>query len=112
MELKGARTMNSQSQRSIFNDPADEAELVTPLSGPSYGPYVKARRRWHKPLPAIIADAIANNQALLTRLERGMYCPPDLELKPHCEEVFNALFARTREQLAALRAFNAIDWRE
>jgi hypothetical protein len=60
--------MNSQSQRSIFNDPAVEAELVTPLSGPSYGPFDKARRRWHKPLPAIIADAIANNQALLTRL--------------------------------------------
>jgi hypothetical protein len=103
--------MNSQSQRSIFNDPAVEAELVTPLSGPSYGPFDKARRRWHKPLPAIIADAIANNQALLTRLQRGMYCP-DLEGRPHYEEVFNALCARTREQLKALEAFTAVAWRE
>lgn len=103
--------MNFQSQRSIFNDPAIEAELISPLSGPSYGPFDKARRRWHKPLPAIIADTIANSEALLTRLERGVHCP-DLGGKPYYENCLTEVCKRTREQLAALDAFRTIEWRE
>jgi hypothetical protein len=104
-------TMNSQPQRSIFNDPAVEGELVTPLLGPSYGPFNKARRRWHKPLRAIIADAIANSEALLARLERGVHCP-DLDGKPYYENCLTEVCKRTREQLATLEAFTAVDWRE
>ena len=96
--------MNSRSQR-VVNDP----ELVAPLSGPSYGAYNIVKRRWRKPIPAIIADALANSRGLLSRLDRGMYMPED---KPHYREAFNELYRRTQEQIKALETFSAIDWRE
>ena len=64
--------MPTQSQR-VVRDP--EAELVSPLSGPSYGAYSIAKRRWQKSIAAIIADGIANSRAVAARLERGMYMP-------------------------------------
>jgi hypothetical protein len=100
--------MNSRLQR-VVDDP--EPELVAPLSGPSYGPFNVARRRWHKPLGAIVADAVANSQALLTRLERGVYCT-DLEGKPYYQNCLTEVCKRTRQQLEALEAFSAIEWRE
>jgi hypothetical protein len=96
--------MNSRSQR-VIRDP----ELVAPLSGPSYGAYSKAKRCWRKPLPAIIADALTNSRGLLSRLDRGMYMPDD---EHNYREVFNELYRRTLEQIAALEAFSAVDWRE
>ena len=100
--------MNSQTQR---RELAPGAELVSPLSGPSYGAYSVAKRRWQKPIPAIIADGIANSRAVAARLERGMYMP-DEENKAHYKIVFNALLDRPREQLKALEAFAAIEWSE
>jgi hypothetical protein len=101
--------MNSRSQ--VLRDP--EPELVSPLSGPSYGPFNIAKQRWRKPLPAIIADAIANSEAVLARLDQGMYAfPPKIENKPRYQEAFNQLYRTTTEQLAALEAFTKIDWRE
>ena len=99
--------MNSRSTQRMVND--DLAELVVPLSGPSYGAYAKAKRSWRKPLPAIIADAVANNRALLSRLDRGMYMPDE---QAKYREVFNELYWRTQEQIKALEAFSQIDWRE
>jgi len=54
-------------------------EVVTPLSGPAhtFGPSGVAKVRWRKPLPAIIADAIANSRGLSARLQRGMYMPDE-----------------------------------
>ena len=98
--------------RPLFADLAIAPELVSPLSGPSYGPFNVARRRWRKPLPAIIADAIANGQGLAARLQRGMWMPPDLEKKARYEKIFHQLCRSTCEQLAALQAFAEIDWRE
>jgi hypothetical protein len=98
--------MNSRSQRVVDDD---LAELVAPLSGPSYGAYAIAKRRWHKPLGAILADALANSRALLSRLDRGMYMPDE---QAHYREAFNELYRRTREQIKALEAFSTIDWRE
>jgi hypothetical protein len=86
--------------------------VVAPLSGPSYGPFNIAKRRWRKPLPAIIADAIVNCQGLSARLQRGMWMPPDLEKKARYEKIFHQLCRSTCEQLAALQAFAEIDWRE
>jgi hypothetical protein len=100
--------MNSQTQR-VINDPGPE--LVAPLSGPSYGAYSVAKRRWQKPIPAIIADAIANSRAVLERLGRGMYMP-DEQGKAHYQAVYNALSECTRQQLKALEAFAAIEWSE
>jgi hypothetical protein len=106
--------MNSQTQRRL--EPAIvevEREVVAPLSRPSYGPYSKARRKWRKPLAAVVADVMINSQALLARLERGMYAfPPNIENKPHYQEVYNQLCWRTQEQLKALEAFSQVEWRE
>ena len=100
--------MNSQSQR-VVNDPGPG--LVAPLSGPSYGAFSVARRRWRKPLPAIMADALANSRALLSRLDRGVYMP-DLENQSHYQAAFNTLLDRTRLQLQALEEFSQIEWSE
>jgi hypothetical protein len=89
--------MNARSTQRVIRDP--EAELVG-------GPW----RNWRKPLPAIIADAIANNRAVIARLKQGMY-GPDIENTDHYEEVFNKLCRSTNEQIKALEAFAAIDWR-
>jgi hypothetical protein len=99
--------MNSRSQ--VLRDP--EPELVSPLSGPAYGPFNIAKRRWQKPLPAIIADAIANCRAVSARLQRGMYMP-DEEGRLHYQAVYNALSECTRQQLKVLEAFSQIGWRE
>jgi hypothetical protein len=104
--------MNSQTQRRIVVDPVPKAEpVVAPLSGPSYGAYSVARRRWRKPIPGIIADAIANSRAVIARLERGMHMP-DLEGQAHYKDVFDTLLERTRQQLSALEDFSQIGWSE
>jgi hypothetical protein len=105
--MKG-RHMNNQTQR-VINDPGPE--LVTPLSGPSYGAYNVVKRRWCKPIPAIIGEAMANSRAVVARLERGMHMP-DLEGQAHYKAVFDTLLERTRQQLKALEAFSAIEWSE
>ena len=101
--------MSQQTQRRVMNDPG--GEVVYPLSGPSYGPFNVVKRVWRKPIPAVIADAIANSQAVIARLERGMHMP-DEEGKPHYQAVFNTLLERSRLQLEALEAFSQIEWSE
>jgi hypothetical protein len=101
--------MNSRSAR-IVDDPAPTAELVAPLSGPSYGAYNIVKRRWRKPLPAIIADALVNNRAIIARLKLGIY-GPDAENTPHYQQIFDQVCRCTSEQIKALEAFAAIDWR-
>jgi hypothetical protein len=101
-----------KSQRVVIpDDEGMEAELITPLSGPNYGAFAVVKRRWRKPIPAIVADAIANCQGLSDRLTRGMHMP-DYEGVPHYKEVYNQLCRQTDEQLKALEAFAKIDWRE
>jgi hypothetical protein len=85
--------------------------VITPLSGPSYGAYSVVKRKWRKPLPAVIADAIANCIAVSARLDRGMYAP-DCEMEAHYREIYDDLCRATRQQLEALNAFSQIDWRE
>jgi hypothetical protein len=101
-----------RSQRVVRDDDeAMEAEVITPLSGPNYGPFARVKRRWRKPVPAIIADAIANCQGLSERLTRGMYTP-GFDNVSHCKDVYQQLCRQTDEQLKALEAFAKIDWRE
>ena len=88
--------MNSQAQRRRI-EPA-EGELVT------------FPRGWRKPLPAIIADAIANNRAVIARLKLGIH-GPDAENLDRLEEVFSKVCRSTEQQISALEAFAAIDWR-
>jgi hypothetical protein len=64
---------------------------------------------WFTPIPATIADALANNRGLLERLKQGMYAP-DNKGKEQYQVIFNGLFATTREQIAALEVFARVDW--
>jgi len=118
LELKGRHTMNSRSQtyrRPTYRprEPAlaNPGTVVIPLSGPSYGAYSAVKRKWRKPLPAIIADAIANCDAVSARLNRGIYAP-DYEREAHYREIYDDLCRTTRQQLEALKVFSQIDWRE
>jgi hypothetical protein len=100
--------MNSQTQR---RELVAGAELVSPLAGPSYGAYSIAKRRWQKPLAAVIADAIANNRAIITRLKLGVI-PPDFDDTSHYRKIFDQLCASTVAQIAALEVFRTIEWSE
>ena len=100
--------MNSQSQR--IRDPVDaapEGEVVAPFLRPSYGPYSVARRKWRKPLQAVIADALANTLELSERLRRGIYGPDDTP-----KQVYDQMCQCTDAQLAALEAFSQFRWRD
>jgi hypothetical protein len=101
--------MNSRSQR-VLNDPGPE-RVVTPLSGPSYGAYNVVKRKWRKPLRAVIADAVANCAEVSARLSRGVYAP-DFEGEAYYRQIYDDLRRTTRQQLEALHAFFTIDWRE
>jgi hypothetical protein len=102
--------MNSRLRRGVLDDPV-ESELIEPLSGPSFGAYNVVKRRWRKPLPAIIADALANSRAVLSRLDRGMYMP-DEEGRSRYKAIFDELYRRTYEQVKALETFSQVGWRE
>jgi hypothetical protein len=89
----------------------DECQLVLPLSGPSYGPFAIAKRRWRKPLDAILAQVAANSENLLVRLRLGVYAP-SAELLPDAKDRFTDLWRATEAQLEAIEAFSEIEWRE
>ena len=86
-------------------------QLILPLSGPSYGPFAIAKRRWRKPLDAILAQVVANSENLLVRLKLGVYAP-NAELLPDAQGRFTALWLATEAQLDAIEAFSEINWRE
>src|SRR5262245_1426627 len=98
--------MKSQSQR--IRDPAaaPEGELVAPFSRPCYGAYSVARRRWRKPLPAVIADVIANTHELSERLKRGILSP-DVN-RARYQQVYDEMCQCTDAQLAALEALRSV----
>jgi hypothetical protein len=114
--LKGRQTVNSQSQpyrRPISRprEPANPGNVITPLSGRDYGPFAVVKRKWRKPLPAVIADAIAISQDVSARLTRGIYAP-DCEGEAHYRQIYDNLCRATRQQLEALNAFSQIEWGE
>jgi hypothetical protein len=100
-----------QSSSSRRVAPDGEAEIVTPLTGPSYGAYSVARRRWRKPLEAVLAEAAAISAEVSARLARGVYAP-DREGEAHYREIYEDLCRASRQQLAALKAFSGVEWRE
>ena len=90
----------------------DEGQLVLPLSGPSYGAFAVAKRKWRKPLDAILAQVVANSENLLVRLRLGVYAPPNVEMLPEAKARFTDLWRATELQLAAIEAFQEVDWSE
>src|SRR6516225_1604474 len=105
--MKGRQTMN-QSQRRVDEE---DGQLVLPLSGPSYGPFAVAKRRWRKPLDAILSQVVANSENLLIRLRLGVYAP-DRDSLSEAHDRFTDLWRATEAQLEAIEAFSEIDWRE
>jgi hypothetical protein len=107
--------MNTQPYRRPVGRPREPAPkpdtVVTPLSGPDYGAYSVVKRKWRKSLRAVIADAIANSQEVSARLSRGVYAP-DREGEARYREIYDDLRRATSYQLAALKAFSQIEWRE
>jgi hypothetical protein len=99
--------MSTQTKRKDEED----GQLVLPLSGPSYGPFAIAKRRWRKPLDAILSQVVANSENLLVRLKLGIYAP-DRESLPEAHERFTGLWRATEAQLAAIEAFQEVAWRE
>ena len=89
----------------------DDCQLVLPLSGPSYGPFAIAKRRWRKPLDAILSQVVANSENLLVRLRLGVYAPAEGDL-PEAKARFTDLWRITEAQLAAIEAFQEVGWRE
>jgi hypothetical protein len=81
------------------------------LSGPSYGPFAVAKRRWRKPLDAILSQVVANSENLLVRLRLGVYAPAEGDL-PEARARFTDLWRATEAQLAAIEAFQEVGWRE
>jgi hypothetical protein len=71
----------------------------------------RARARWHKPVAAIVADALASNRGLLERLKRGMH-GPHMEHKEQYQVIFDGLYQTTREQIGALEVFARVNWSE
>ena len=89
----------------------EDGQLVLPLSGPSYGAYAVAKRRWRKPLDAILSQVVANSENLLVRLRLGVYAPAEGDL-PEARARFTDLWRATEAQLAAIEAFQEVGWRE
>ena len=100
--------MNSRSTQRIEED---DCQLVLPLSGPSYGPFAIAKRRWRKPLDAILSQVVANSENLLVRLRLGVYAPAEGDL-PEARARFTDLWRATEAKLAAIEAFQEVGWRE
>jgi hypothetical protein len=59
--------------------------------------------RWPKqpPLRAMIKDALAHVEVLLSRLESGVYCPADV--RAHYEVTIRELYLRSQDQVRVLR---------
>jgi hypothetical protein len=107
--MKGRQTMNSSS--TVRRIKEDEGQLVLPLSGPNYPSFAKAKRRWRKPLDAILSQVVANSENLLVRLRLGVYAPAEGDL-PEAKARFTDLWRATEQQLAAIEAFQEVGWRE
>ena len=71
----------------------------------------RALTRWHKPLPAILAEAVAVNRGLLERLALGVH-GPDMKGIEQYRVIFNGLYQATQQQLEALAMFGEVDWSE
>ena len=98
------------STQTIRKDEED-SQLVLPLSAPSYGPFAVAKRRWRRPLDAILSQVVANSENLLVRLRLGVYAPAEGDLQ-EARDRFTDLWRITEAQLEAIEAFIEVGWRQ
>jgi len=69
----------------------------------------RARSRWQRPLAAILAGALAENQGLYERLSRGVH-GPDWNNTEIYQATFNELYEATKKQIEALEIFCRVEW--
>ena len=72
----------------------------------------RARSRWQRPLPAILAEAMAVNCGLLERLRVGVHGNQDWRNLEIYQAVFNELWEATKKQVEALEIFSRVEWSE
>ena len=72
----------------------------------------RARSRWQRPLPAILAEAMAVNCGLLERLRVGVHGNQDWKNLEIYQAVFNELWEATKKQIEALEIFSRVEWSE
>ena len=72
----------------------------------------RARSRWQRPLPAILAEAMAVNCGLLERLRVGVHGNQDWKNLEIYQAVFNELWEATKKQVEALEIFSRVEWSE
>ena len=70
----------------------------------------RARSRWHKPLAAILAGAMAESRGLLERLRVGVHGNQEWENQEIYQAVFNELWEATKKQVEALEIFSRVGW--
>lgn len=69
----------------------------------------RARSRWHRPLAAVLAGALAENRGLLERLRVGVH-GPDWNHQELYQATFNELWEATKKQVEALEIFSRVGW--
>ena len=69
----------------------------------------RARSRWQRPLAAVLAGAMAENQGLLERLRVGVH-GPDWNHEELYQATFNELWEATKKQVEALEIFSRVKW--
>jgi len=72
----------------------------------------RARSRWQRPLPAILAEAMAVNCGLLERLRVGVHGNQEWKNLEIYQAVFNELWEATKKQVEALEIFSRVEWSE
>jgi len=72
----------------------------------------RARSRWQRPLPAILAEAMAVNCGLLERLRVGVHGNQEWKNLEIYQAVFNELWGATKKQIEALEIFSRVEWSE
>ena len=87
-------------------------QVVTVETSGSLGPArQRARVKWQRPIMAIIISTLDANRGLYERMSQGMH-GPDTKNKELWQEMFNAIYKSTHEQIKALEIFANVEWSE
>jgi len=103
-----AKAAPNYIRRPLIRRPLTTTSATKPLSLAEQ----RARSRWQRPLPAILAEAMAVNCGLLERLRVGVHGNQDWKNLEIYQAVFNELWGATKKQIEALEIFSRVEWSE
>jgi hypothetical protein len=86
-----------------FEEPPQRVSLLNEMPEYRDRGETTVLHRWPRaiPLRAVLKDALANLEVLLSRLEGGVRCPEDV--RAHYETVIRELYLRSQDQVRVLR---------